>query len=74
MKVKQTVTLPNDDLEWYTREYPGISLSATLTLLLHEFRAIHKDVGATPKRVAHDAAKEIKSRIDEGIFEDTEGD
>lgn len=70
MKVKQTVTLPNDDLEWYQEAYPGYTLSWVLTLLLHNFRAVHQDTGVAPNKVARDAAKEVKEMIDEGLFED----
>lgn len=68
MKVKQTVNLPHDDLEWYLEAYPGISLSATLTLLLRSFRQIHVDIGATPLKIARDAGKEVKGLISDGIF------
>lgn len=70
MKVKRHVDLPHADLEWFYREYPKASLSWALTMLLHNFRSIHEDVGVTPKRVAKDAAKEFKEQIDEGMFKE----
>jgi hypothetical protein len=68
MKVKVTVSLPHDDLDWYRKEYPENTLSATITLLLHNFRSVHRDVGLTPNKAAKDAAKEVKELIDEGSF------
>lgn len=70
MKVKQTVTLPHDDLEWLFAAYPGFTVSAIITLLLRNFRSIHQDVGLTPNKAAKDAAKELKEMIHEGIFEE----
>lgn len=68
MKVKQTVTLPYDDLEWLQKEYSEFTISSILTLLLRNFRSIHQDVGLTPNKAAKDAAKELKEMINEGIF------
>lgn len=71
MKVKQTVTLPHEDLEWYHKAYGGdANLSFILTLLLRAFRSVHDDTGVTPFKVARDAAKEIKAQFDEGIFDE----
>jgi hypothetical protein len=67
MKVKQTITLPHDDLEWLLEAYPNLGLSQVLTLLLHNFRCIHVDVGLTPQKAAKDAAKEVKELISEGL-------
>lgn len=69
MKVKTTVELPHDDLAWVKDEYPKFSVSALLTMLLHNFRTIHHDVGLTPQKAARDAAKELKAQFDEGMFE-----
>lgn len=71
MKVKVTISLPHNDLEWYHKEYPKNSLSATLTLLLNNFRIIHRDAGLTPSRAAKSAAKEVKDLIEDGVFEQT---
>lgn len=68
MKVRKTVELPSQDLEWFFEAYPNASLSWCLTMLLHNFRTIHDDTGVLPNKVAKDAAKELKSSIDEGMF------
>lgn len=75
MKVRKTVELPADDLEWFFEAYGGVgdgekgaSLSWCLTMLLHNFRTIHHDTGVTPEKVARDAAKELKEQVDDGMF------
>jgi hypothetical protein len=68
MKVRKTVELPSQDLEWYMEAYPHASLSWVLTMLLHNFRMIHEDTGVIPAKVAKDSAKELKGSIDEGMF------
>jgi hypothetical protein len=68
VKVRKTVELPSHDLEWFMEAYPEASLSWCLTMLLHNFRSIHNDTGVTPQKVAKDAAKELKSSVDEGMF------
>lgn len=73
MKVKQSITLPHDDLEWYFKEHPDISLSAILTLLLHSYRTISTDVAVTPRKVAWDSAKDVRDMIREGILEEKKG-
>lgn len=76
LKVRKTVELPSDDLDWFNQAYGGnddiksASLSWCLTMLLHNFRSIHDDTGVTPEKCARDAAKEFKSSIDEGMFKD----
>lgn len=68
MKTRKNVELPPLDLIWFQEAYPKGSLSWILTMLLHEFRQIHEEIGATPKKIAKDAAKSLKSSIDDGIF------
>lgn len=68
MKSRKNVELASQDLIWFQEAYPDGSLSWLLTLLLHSFRQIHEDTGVDPRKVAKDAAKELKASIDEGIF------
>lgn len=69
MKVTKTINLPHDDLDWFLKSYgEDISLSGILTMLLHNFRQIHIDVGLTPIKAARDSAKEVKEMLDEGIL------
>ena len=68
MKSRKTVELSAQDLIWFQEAYPEASLSWILTMLLHNFRQIHEDIGATPQKIARDAAKEVKASIDGGIF------
>jgi hypothetical protein len=62
-KTRRNIELPTADLEWFETAYPGFSLSAAVTMLLHEFRSIHRDIGATPARIAKDAGKGVKELI-----------
>lgn len=66
-KVKTTVTLPSNDLEWFSEAFPDGSISWVLTLLLREFRSIY-DNKSTPKQSAQEASNNIKQMIDEGLF------
>ena len=59
LKTRKNVELLASDVEWLTESHPGLSLSGVLTMLLHEYRAVFRDIGATPKKIARDAAREV---------------
>lgn len=55
LQSKRTVKLPDDDVNWFRREYPDASLSWILTKLLQNFRGLH-NADDSPRARLKDAA------------------
>ncbi len=62
LQSKRTVKLPDDDVNWFRREYPDASLSWILTQLLRTFREASGD--ETPKKIIKHTADYVLENKD----------
>jgi len=62
-KAKKVILNNEDDVEWFSSNFPDASFSWLFTMLLSKFREACED-GKTPSELALIGAKELRKELD----------